>query len=414
MHAPSMSRAPLPGDDALAPDALAAVLESETLLCCILAAGALSARDLAAAAQVARLWRRVVGTDRLWRAAWRAEAPSLRPREAATAIAASGAGGDAGAGGAGFRAALEQLHAAVARAPGRAPPAQRRTWRLDDFVFAVDVSWHGAPLFASTRSAARLDEDCCPETGVFLRFGNTLPRNADAGDAPAELCARMLKQPHTAAAAAAELRARVLVRRSDGALACLLAGAACVGLDTSAHTGNTYVDLRTHEHGRACAPASLVDLSLMFTLEDRWSLGEQSEDEHLVGQPGPFFTDARAYMWRCNGARQEFWIWEDELRSMLRALVRSQLRWVAAPAAPGSGDSKTACAVRGSARVSGRGTPLPAAVSSSDCQDLRAVAAQRAAGVTLAGRRGRCAACRTAHSAEDSVCFGLSYGAFLL
>jgi hypothetical protein len=296
----------------------------------IFAVGALSAPELATAAQVARLWRRVAAVDALWRAAWRCAAPSLREQEGS------------------FRAALTQLHAARTLAGGVAAPPLR--WRLTDFTFIVDVSWHGAPLFAATTPANELDLQCYCDAGTTLCFRNTLPRNADAGDAPAALCAQQLlqpEQPHAQAAAVAALRMRLLVRRADGALACLLDGATCLGTHTSDLAAddataterttslteafwNSRALTETRGDLRARVPyvddetqLHRINLELDVTVHD----DRRTWVEEGAPQPGPLFRHAMLLL-SCydeREARSEP-VWN---QGVLRALARGNLRWVA-------------------------------------------------------------------------------------
>lgn len=306
----------------------AAVLGDENTLSLVLTLGALSASDLASAAQVARLWRRAAGSEALLRAAWLREVPlSLRRPTAAAAGSAS------------YRASLEQMRVAVELARGRQLDDQR--WRLKDFVFAVDVTWRGLPLFASTRNASRVDENFVNDSCAILSMDNRLAFDGDSEHARrAALCARLLLQPDTAAATLAELRMRMFVQRSDGALACLLAGAVPQGLEgrdgdvtdleVAWDEGFTEVrgDLFTHDDD-AAEPWRRVDLAVTTPVEHQVD-GFFGEDgaEHLGArpQPGPHFRDADVWIsWVDETTMERKTMSESEL---LRALVRKELHWV--------------------------------------------------------------------------------------
>jgi hypothetical protein len=307
--------------------ARSAVLESEAMLLYIFTVGALSAPELAAAAQVARVWRRVVGVDALWRAAWRLEAPSLRGQEEEE--------------GRSFRLSLAQLRAAVTLATPRGRP-----WRLVDYSFLLDVSWRGAPLFAGATPATQLDEQCTYDAGTTLSFVNALGSHADAGDAPAALCAAQLQQLQTQAATADGLRARLLVRRADGALACLLDGAACTGLQTG-EVGGTWageperlsgqVLYASFDSARAATRGDLrvrlpaaygvtqptdVRLALDLTVEDH----RESWYPTGTAPPGPFFCDALLLLSWFDAEQQQLEPVLDE--ELLDALAAGSLCWV--------------------------------------------------------------------------------------
>ncbi len=324
------------------PEALsAAVLGDESTLLRILALGALSAYDLAAVAQVARLWRRVVGSEALWNAAWLREAPSLSRGVSARAGGASRGGPAA--------LSLEQMHVAVELAGGRR--VEDRNWRLEDFVFAVDVTWRGAPIFASTRDASRVDETL-DESSVLTLY-NTLAFDDGSGDArQAAQCASLFQQPGVtglvtaaAEAAAAELRVRLFVQRSDGALVCLLAGTDCDDLIIYGGPG-TWVseaawdsttvgevrngNFRTRDDD-ALEPWRRVCLRVrMRVYEEVPGLRDETEKERrdvgALPPPGTLFRSADLCMSWDSG---EQYGWEPVFKSeLLRALARKELNWV--------------------------------------------------------------------------------------
>lgn len=309
----------------------AAVLGDENTLSLILTLGALSASDLASAAQVARLWRRVAGSEALWKAAWLREAPSLARRPSADVPGAAAC-----------RASLEQMRVAVELARGR--ELEDRSWRLDDFVFCVDVSWRGVPIFASTRNASRVNDNFVNEFNSILSMDNRLALDLDGDSEHAQraaLCARLLLQPDTAAATVAELRMRMFVKRPDGALACLLAGAVPQGLES--REGNVpdlevawddrfaevRGDLFTHDDDAAEPLWRRVDLALTMPIEHlvEGFFGEDgSEDLGARPPPGPHFRDADIWISLVDETETERKpVSESEL---LRALVRKELNWV--------------------------------------------------------------------------------------
>jgi hypothetical protein len=200
--------------------ARSAVLDDDTMLERILSAGALRVADVASAALVCRAWCRVAASDAVWRPVWRREAPSLRALEPSLARSPGG-------GGAGFRAAVAQLR-------GSALLARAQAWTLDDFSVAVDITWRGRPLLAALQPLTALDYGDAEHTGeVLLTLPNALPQE----DTVAVLCVRHLwtalavKQDDGTVdvdhdtlnrAAKEHLRLRLLLVRSDGALACLV------------------------------------------------------------------------------------------------------------------------------------------------------------------------------------------------
>ena len=203
--------------------ACSAVLDCDALLSRILGAGALGAAELASAAQVSRRWRRAAGEDVLWRAAWRHEAASLCCAADAADHAEKAAGIAAGtSSGFRYRDALAQLRAATAMARGGAPKGAS-AWKLRDFTFALDVSWHGAVVFSGTQTADNLCDVFTGDDASTLGFSNELHRAPD----PAALAdaAETLRDE----TGLDSLQLRLLVRRADGALACLAAEAVCGG-----------------------------------------------------------------------------------------------------------------------------------------------------------------------------------------
>ena len=340
--------------------AFSAVLDDEPLLLRILGMGDHGPRDLASAAQVSRTWRRALASaDSLWRAAWVHEAPCLRLKPV------PGTGGSAG-----YRAALAQLYAAVTTARvGRQAAAQeagatprvrlQRDWALADFSFHVDVFWRGAPVFASARSVARLDAECFSDTDRFLCFDNFLPRVGDKRDAQAELCERLLRQPHTAEITAAELCMRLLIRRSDGALACLLDGVPCNKLERSVVAGTqrdnpvdfehleafwnsepptaTQYGLRVREPNAEGAPTYDVELEFVLDVNDERDmsvvLDEHGETALCEGdvQTGPFKGAYLALSWGFYGRKFR-------KSQLLWGLMHGNLHWEAAPASSDGGD----------------------------------------------------------------------------
>ena len=211
------------------------VFSNEALLERILGSGKLSAADVASAAmvrvparlvtsypgltapahaQVCRLWSRVAGGDAVWRPVWRREARSMRSFESRIAAPA----------GAGFRAAVAQLR-------GASLLTYERSWRLVDYSVAIDVTWRGQPLFSALCPLATIDFADDGENGTLMLM-NLL--QADESFAP--LCLRSLNKAFSCAdvesraaalsAAQSVLALRVLVCRSDGAVACLLDDAA--------------------------------------------------------------------------------------------------------------------------------------------------------------------------------------------
>ena len=187
-----------------------AVLTSASLMAKVLgdgrAAGILADADVANAAAVSRVWRRVARADALWLAALMREAPSL-------ALLVDRFASPAGPG---FCATLAQVKAAAARMAARpTPAAPARAWTLADFDVAMDFTTvrgehvrsnmfrlgTGWPNFAGTIS---VDEDCGagPDSVHRLRRQNEYDHRAyrlENGD----------------------LRVRLMLLRSDGALACL-------------------------------------------------------------------------------------------------------------------------------------------------------------------------------------------------
>jgi hypothetical protein len=196
--------------------AQAHVLSDEPLLELVLASGCLSAADLAAAALVCRLWARCAACDAAWRPVWRREARSLRALEPRFARPA----------GAGFRAAVAQLRASALLA---AEPE----WRSEDFTLAVDITWRCRPLFSGLRTLDGLECDTDEVAELIV------PNELAAGETDAaELVRCLVAEDASAAAAAAArvrhgLRLRVLLLRSDGAVACLADNRTCAQLDVT-------------------------------------------------------------------------------------------------------------------------------------------------------------------------------------
>ncbi len=257
-----------------------------------------------------------------------------------------------------FRASLAQLRAAVTLS--RVATPRGRSWRLEDYTFLLDVTWRGAPLFAATTPATQLDEQCYCDAGTTLSFTNALRSHADAGDAPAALCAAQLQQPHTQAATADGLRTRLLVRCADGALACLLDGAACTGLEMRAADGmwpgelvrRTAQVLEAGFHSsRAATRGDLrtrlpygatqrndVHLALDLTVEDH---REHCWLHPVTVEPGPLFCTALLLLSCFDGEPEQLEpVWDDGL---LYALARGGLRWVPCHVSAPGGTSAPTC-----------------------------------------------------------------------
>jgi hypothetical protein len=186
-----------------------AVLNNELLVEHILACGRLDAADLARAAQVCRLWLRLAAADAAWRMVWRREALSMRSFEASVAAPR----------GPGFRAAVAQIFASrlVTKEP---------EWRLSDFTLALDITWRGRPVFAALRTLDALDDAHGHGETSSLSFVNQLEEGE--GDAP--LSMRKLRNattPERLARVLPQLQMHMMIRRSDGALACVAEHVEC-------------------------------------------------------------------------------------------------------------------------------------------------------------------------------------------
>jgi hypothetical protein len=337
--------------------ACSAVLEDEATLGHILAVGALSASELAAAAQVARVWRRVAAVDALWRAAWRSEAPSVR-------ACVRGQENHEEEGSAGTTLSVRHWCSCTRRwrwRPAR-PRAGDGGWRtsLSSWTCRGRRRRARRSLPRPRPPRTQLDQECFCDAGTTLTFFNALPRNTDAGDAPPALCAQLL-QPRTQSTAVGALRMRLLVRRSDGALACLLDGGAGVGLQSfddvttaaprtihilevvwrSQERTEALADLRTRvQYVDNATQSHRVDLQLHLTVKDARTMWVEDGE----AQPGPLFRNAVLLLSYHDEREQRAQALSHP--EVLSALVRSNLRWVPrhhantpAPAAAGTGSS---------------------------------------------------------------------------
>ena len=235
------------------------VFNDEALLERILSHGHLRAKDVAAAslvrfpcitasyrllgsrlcAQVSRSWSRIAAGDAVWRSVWLREARSLHHLESRIAAPV----------GPGFRAAVAQLRAA-------ALVAYEPDWELADYSAAIDVTWRGQPLFSAHAPMTQLHFDDGGEAA--LQFSNMVHAN----ESFAPLCLRTLQRAvalsdaeQRAAAlstARSHLALRLLVCRSDGAMACLA-------------DRDSNVDI-FHERDATSVPSRIV--SLNFTWDD--------------------------------------------------------------------------------------------------------------------------------------------------
>lgn len=160
---------------------------------------------------MSRSWSRVAAGDAVWRSVWLREARSLHHLESRIAAPI----------GPGFRAAVAQLRAA-------ALVAYEPEWELADYSVAVDISWRGRPLFSAHGALNQMEFD---EDGeYYLALSNLL--HADESFAP--LCLRTVRRAvmlsdnvaraEATATARSLLALRLMVCRSDGAMACLVDG----------------------------------------------------------------------------------------------------------------------------------------------------------------------------------------------
>jgi len=156
----------------------------------------------------------------------------------------------AGPRGAGFRAAVAQLRAAALL-------AQEPKWRLADYTVSIDVTWRGNSLFSSAVSLDFLELDDDDGTGTLQSvsllqphesYGPLLFRALQNGALLPDVASRV--QAVTAVSSRCSLR--VLLCRTDGAVACLAGREPCKGI------GNAL---------SAAPPRRLLDVELNWELE---------------------------------------------------------------------------------------------------------------------------------------------------
>ena len=208
---------------------------SEDLLCLIFSVGGLSAKDIASASMTCRDWRRACASERIWQAVWREHAGALAGTEADVAAR----GGDS------FRRAVSQLLTAVRVARS---PMEPDHGDIEKYTFVMDISYEGQRIFSTLQklSAGRFRTIHGEWGKTRLTFDNQLSWDDDGAVERLESAAESLHEAYAAAIRGADswadrcermaevtasLKLRLIILRSDGALACVLNDAPCSSLD---------------------------------------------------------------------------------------------------------------------------------------------------------------------------------------